>query len=285
MFKYFINEYFAYSKSARRGIWVLIILIVIILLTSYIYPLFLNNSSNTLDSLSIKQFDKALIELNKQNTSYVLADSTPFDPNRLSKTGWVKLGVSNKTAENIEKYIKKGGCFHKKEDILKIYGFDTSLFLKLSPLFIFPKKETVTKIFHKSLKRNIEKVELNTADTLTLDSLHGVGKVLSARIIKYRNLLGGFYKSEQLLEVYGLKKDIFEKIKDQIKADSILIIKIDLNIATVQQLSKHPYIGKYDANAIVKYRNFNKGINNKTELLTNGLITKEKFEKLIHYLK
>lgn len=53
-------------------------------------------------------------------------------------------------------------------------------------------------------------VDLNTADSLELLSLPGIGSVLSSRILKYRNRIGCFQKSEDLLKVYGIQKDWFE---------------------------------------------------------------------------
>ena len=47
-------------------------------------------------------------------------------------------------------------------------------------------------------------VEINTADSAELMRLNGIGASFSRRIVKYRNLLGGFISKEQLLEVYGM---------------------------------------------------------------------------------
>ena len=36
-------------------------------------------------------------------------------------------------------------------------------------------------------------LELNSVDTLALKQIYGIGSVLSKRIVKYRDLMGGFY--------------------------------------------------------------------------------------------
>ena len=48
-------------------------------------------------------------------------------------------------------------------------------------------------------------VELNTADTTILKKVPGIGSTFARRIIKYRELLGGFYDVSQLAEVYDIR--------------------------------------------------------------------------------
>ncbi|MBN1108862.1 MAG: helix-hairpin-helix domain-containing protein, partial [Bacteroidales bacterium] len=60
-----------------------------------------------------------------------------------------------------------------------------------------------------SAVRPVEVIELNTCDSAMLEALPGLGPVLSARIIKYRKLLGGYVSAEQLREVYGLSEETF----------------------------------------------------------------------------
>lgn len=47
-------------------------------------------------------------------------------------------------------------------------------------------------------------LDINHADSLTLQALPGIGPVLAARIIKYRNRIGCFDSTAQLLEIYGI---------------------------------------------------------------------------------
>lgn len=55
-------------------------------------------------------------------------------------------------------------------------------------------------------------IELNTADTLTLQSVPGIGPGFARRIAKYRTLLGGYYVVEQLQEVYGMDRERYDQI-------------------------------------------------------------------------
>ena len=99
-----------------------------------------------------------------------------------------------------------------------------------------------------------EMVELNSADTTRLKMLRGIGSGYAKMIVAYREKLGGFYKAEQLLEVYKFPDETYQKIKHQLSVDTTLIRKIKINQATVKQLKSHPYISYYQALSIVENR-------------------------------
>jgi competence ComEA-like helix-hairpin-helix protein len=89
---------------------------------------------------------------------------------------------------------------------------------------------------------------------MELMELNGIGEKLSARIIKYRDKLGGFVRIDQLKEVYGLSGETYELIKDQIVVDGKMINKIRINLAEPQNLYSFPYIPKREAYQIFNYR-------------------------------
>ena len=61
------------------------------------------------------------------------------------------------------------------------------------------------------------KVNLNTASKEELLTLNGIGDVRAQAILKYREEHGEFRSIEELMEVEGIKKGTFQKLKDQIK--------------------------------------------------------------------
>ena len=85
-------------------------------------------------------------------------------------------------------------------------------------------------------------IEVNSADTIQWKMLKGIGPVFANRICKFRNILGGFYKLEQLLEVYGMDSSRYEEIFPFLSLDTRLLPQITLNNTTVQELKKHPYL-------------------------------------------
>jgi len=127
-------------------------------------------------------------------------------------------------------------------------------------------------------------VDISHADSAQLEKLPGIGPVLARRIIRYRNLLGGYHSTCQIREVYGISDSLFHRIESRIKADSNAIIKINVNNAAEKELARHPYIGKFAAAAITRYREKVSGIKDIRELKTNGLISEDVFGKLKKYL-
>ncbi len=150
----------------------------------------------------------------------------PFDPNVATPEQLQELGIPKFLALRIEKYRQKGGKFRRKEDLKKIYDFPPTLFFRLEGYISLPEngqKATSGTAFEENsrpepagatlppireskfpARPTPTAFDINTADTTQLAELRGIGSKLSARIVKYRDALGGFHSTEQYVEVYGL---------------------------------------------------------------------------------
>ena len=64
------------------------------------------------------------------------------------------------------------------------------------------------------------KIELNAADTSELQKVKGIGKVLSKRIVSYRELIGGFTEVEQLMKLHGMSPENYLRIAEQVYVDT-----------------------------------------------------------------
>jgi DNA uptake protein ComE-like DNA-binding protein len=128
------------------------------------------------------------------------------------------------------------------------------------------------------------KVDLNRCDTSELIALPGIGSVLSVRIIKYRNLLGGFSRVEQLKEVYGLSGETYELIRERCFADTAAVRRVPVNSSEYKELCRIPYLEKYEVSAILKYRELKGRIGAVSDLTENNILTKEKADKVGPYM-
>ncbi len=237
------------------------------------------------DSIFFLIADYITISENKnslsKNSKSEIQISGFFDPNTADFNKLNEFGFNRFQANNLIQYRKKEGTFKSKNDLLKIYGIDSAFFNSIEK-YISIELINEIKLPNKGLV--IAHIELNSADTTELMKLAGIGSVYANRIIKYRNLLGGYYSTSQLLEIYNMPVETFKNIENSISADTLLIKRIHINFAEYADLLRHPYLNKTQVAAILKYRDRNGSFQNISQLETNGLIDSETFQKIRPYL-
>ncbi len=126
-------------------------------------------------------------------------------------------------------------------------------------------------------------IELNAADSADLLPLKGIGPVFASRIIKYRNLLGGYYSYDQLLEVYGMDSDRFMPLISFISIDTNLIQRKNINKSTFKELLRHPYLDYDNVKAIMKYKGQSGEFNSMEEIKDSDLFADSLWLKLRCY--
>ena len=141
-----------------------------------------------------------------------------------------------------------------------------------------------SKYDHTGYKKEIIIVEINSADTTELKRIKGIGSVFAKRIVKFRDALGGFIKKDQLLEVYGFDKEKMEEVSSQIRLDSLSVKKLNINIASVDDLNNHPYINKKQAVAIFTKRVKAGDYKDLRELKKLDVMSDSLFAKILPYL-
>ncbi|WP_157262533.1 ComEA family DNA-binding protein [Pedobacter sp. PACM 27299] len=295
-----LNNYFQFSKREFNGLLVLIVLIGMIAVFPTVYRILVPLEGPTVE----EQLALLKLELSKEpervearsgkHRSYSgLPEKRKstlfyFDPNSIPSEGWQDLGLSPKQAQAILNYRVKGGVFRLPSDLKKMYTIAPELYQQLEPYIQivpvekgadhrdrpaqnFPVKEKVV-------------VALNTADTLELDRIYGIGKVFARRIVAYREKIGGFYKKEQLLEVFGIDSLKYEEIKDQVSVNPALLRMIHINTASAADFNRHPYLSYQQVNAVIAYRKQHGNYSNIADLNKVVILTPELIEKLAPYL-
>lgn len=205
-----------------------------------------------------------------------------FDPNTATDSDFGRLGLTGKQIKTIRKYQDKGGKFKNKDDFLKMYGITDSLKNIISDYIQIPENEAIQS--GKKLEAAKIEIEINGADSVELEELPGIGEKLSKRIIKYRDLLGGFYSASQLKEVYGLSEQVFRQVEQRVKVDPAKIHKVDLNFADWNELAKHPYIQKKLARQIVKFRSKYGSIHDPSVLRDSMILNTDEYSRIRPYL-
>lgn len=64
-----------------------------------------------------------------------------------------------------------------------------------------------------------ELININQADRVELEKLPGIGKVLSQRIIQYRNEHNGFERATELRKIYGIGDVTYQELKAKITVE------------------------------------------------------------------
>jgi len=303
MFKEWLQAFLQFHRKERRGFGMLVmLLLVVICYNGYLRLTFSKRAETELIEFgpSIAKFNADVAELRAEaedfryNPSWEShsrlrpeAERFPFDPNTLDSAGWVRLGFSPKQSASILKYRSRGGTFRKKEDLMKLFMVDSSLYLELQPFVtIAPREEP---IWDKPLAPRYERpalpmVDLNRADTLEMENIRGIGASFARRIYRYRERLGGFRTSNQLLEVFGMDTARFEDMLPQITIDTTVRSRININTADYTELIRHPYLDKNQVRAIIRYREQHGAYRSVDALRNIHIIKEDDFKRLAPYL-
>ena len=132
--------------------------------------------------------------------------------------------------------------------------------------------------------KEIVLVDINTADSVTLKTIPGIGPFYAGKIIQHRMDLGGFISLNQLTEIWKFDEVKLESISEYIYLSKVKLAKLDINKVSIDELVRHPYINYKIGNSIVKMREENGKYLQVNEILKSKLITREIFNKIEPYL-
>lgn len=215
-----------------------------------------------------------------------------FNPNTISIDDAQKLGFSKKLSSTLIKFRLKGGKFYKAEDLKKIYGMSSKLYTELEPYILIPssnksfKPDSIKSVSaflgeRKGVKKEL--LELNTADSISIVKLNGVGPGYTKRIMKYRSLLGGFHSINQLKEIYGMTDSLYEILTSQVRFDTKALSMIPINVIDFNSLRKHPYFNFQTAQALINYRSKH-GKLKEDDIKSLGVFKEDKLMLILPYL-
>jgi len=263
------KSHFKFNTQERSGIFFLLLLLALV----QIARLFVKEHDVDRQTLLLPDATtQAKIDVLKRNQDQTSPPKNyPFNPNFITDYKGYLLGMSLEELDRLHQFRAKNKFVDSKEAFQKVTLVSDSLLADMAPYFKFPdwvaqrralnKKRTQLSnesySIYTALQDN-KKIALNTAKASDLRRVNGIGEKLAARIIKFRDKLGGFVVKEQLYDVYGLEETVVKrafKIFDVKKPPEIN--KIPINLASVDQLAKLVYISRNTAQSIVDFRERN----------------------------
>jgi len=310
--RYWFRAFLTMNKSQQRGTIILSVVVVVLFVFQYFLPV--NNQTDTAEihtfQKEIESFrqnqqeisDSISIE-NLQNSGKLSLEQARqklhpfrFNPNNLPVDDWKKLGLTDKQIKSIKKYESKGYRFYSKEDFGRLYCISDAEYAVLMPYIFIPEEDrqvpgdfetAYSRPKHKKKARKIvyEKIEINSSDSARLVDGLRLPSWLAVRIIKYRNLVGGFYDATQLVDVYGFDSSRIKQLARYIEVDTTRIITLNINSGDFKKISGHPYFSKQIAREIINYRLEKGPFTNKHQLVDEGIVSEALYQKIRHYIR
>lgn len=310
------------SNAARRGLLLLEWIVILAVLGGFIYSWhekgeLSEQKKKSLPDVTYRQ--TAPSSVSGYAVAEEKVETFLFDPNTADSTTLLRLGLAPWQVRSIYKYRAKHGRYHTPEDFKRLPGMTYELWERLGPQIriarqfqyiderekrpsssykpapVNRQQEQTDQTFPEEQPRNMDTVavhprkyqtltlvDVNTADTTELMRIPGIGSYRSNRIVRYRQQLGGYVNTEQVMEACELPDDILPWL---CVLEGTPVKKINVNKLSLQRLMSHPYISFYQARAVVEYRKAFGDLKSVEEL--NGLegFTSQKIEKLQPYLE
>ncbi|MBY0436272.1 MAG: helix-hairpin-helix domain-containing protein [Cyclobacteriaceae bacterium] len=293
--KALIRAFFGFSRTETNAFLILLPLMIVTLFSGPAFQWWATRHpvDHSADEKSLDSIVQALRwdvpdSVSKQSAVAEI-EFSQFDPNVITKEELEQLGLPKFIASRIIRFREKGGVFRKAEDLQKIYGLDSGWFalakpwIKVAPSFAITSPEKGTSEETKKSTKTL--LDINEADSIQLVNVYGIGPALSKRIRTFRDKLGGFVSLEQLREVYGLDTAAQRELKKKFEIkDGFVPKKININAASAELLSTHPYIKRKEANAIVAFRMQHGNFTSLDQLREIKLLTPEWIDKTLPYL-
>ncbi|UAM98823.1 helix-hairpin-helix domain-containing protein [Polaribacter litorisediminis] len=292
------KSHFWYNNSQRNGIFFLVLLIVVFQ-SAIVFDVFSSDKTVAINQSKIRAFQNQIDSLKIIEIENRKPKIYPFNPNYITDYKGEQLGMSLDEIDRLLAFRKTNKFINSKKEFQKVTKVSDSLLAKISPYFKFPdwvvkrnqsnnssSKQESKSYFKKSNKEIVlTTTDINKATAKDLQTINGIGPAFSERIIKYRSKLQGFSFNNQLYEVWGLEKEIADKVLLTFKIDQKPVIKkININTVTFKELLKNPYIDYDLCIKIFNYRDEVAELQNISELKNIKDFPIDKYARIVLYL-
>jgi DNA uptake protein ComE-like DNA-binding protein len=269
-----ILTYFKFTREQRTGVFLLFTIIIVLQLVCFFvdFRAVVKNYPEQQKWLSLQ----SQIDSMKTDNSKAFPKIYPFNPNFITDYKGYKLGMSVQEIDRLLAFRKENKYVNSSEEFQNVTKVSDSLLNAIAPFFKFPdwvnnkkgfkaNKNYQNQAFAK--KEKIVLIDINLATKEDLIKIYGIGEAISLRILKQKESLGGFVSMEQMKDVWGLSPEVIENLNAHFKI-SVLpnFKKIDVNNASLKELSQFYYFRYALAKEIVTYRSMIGNIKNVEDL-------------------
>ena len=287
-----IKSLFMFTSDQRKGIFALMLLIVVLQLAYFFvdFSVVPKDDEQKQKWLSLQSEVDSLKNTSKNKSEKIFL----FNPNFITDYKGYKLGMSVAEIDRLLEFRKTNQFVNSADEFQKVTKISDSLLNVISPLFKFPdwvnnrkeKKEYEkfpSKAFAK--KEKIILIDINQATKEDLIKIYGIGEAISLRILKQKEVLGGFVSMDQMSDVWGLSPEVIENLNSHFKISSLPEFKkIDVNNASLKELSQFYYFRYALAKEIITYRSMNGNFKNVEDLTKIKGFPVEKAKTIALYL-
>lgn len=287
-----IKSLFMFTSDQRKGIFALLFLIVALQLAYFFidFSVIPKEDEGQQKWLSLQSEVDSMKVASKNKSENIFL----FNPNFITDYKGYKLGMSVAEIDRLLEFRKTNQFVNSADEFQKVTKVSDSLLNAISPFFKFPdwvtnrkeKKEYQNfpnKAFAK--KEKIILIDINQATKEDLIKIYGIGEAISLRILKQKEVLGGFVSMDQMSDVWGLSPEVIENLNSHFKINSLPEFKkIDVNNASLKELSQFYYFRYALAKEIVTYRSMNGDFKNIEDLTKIKGFPVEKAKTIALYL-
>ncbi len=258
-------QYFKFTKQQQKGIYLLFGIIIVLQLVYYFvdFSPIQEKDSGKQQWLSLQPVVDSL-KLHKSNDKPAVY---PFNPNFISDYKGYKLGMSVAEIDRLLAFRKQNKFVNSAKEFQDVTKVSDSLLNTIAPFFKFPdwvnnkKNKADFKKYPNSAfaqKEKIVPIDINTATQDDLIKINGIGEAISLRILTQKEKLGAFVSMEQMKEVWGLSPEVILNLNKYFAITKLPDLnKVDINNASLKELSAFFYFKNDLARQIVKYRSMN----------------------------
>lgn len=297
------NFLLQFTSGQRKGILALFLLIIIF---QGVYFIVASYDFTTEDGLSVQKKEwlahQAEIDALKVKNGTKKDTIYPFNPNYISDRKGYTLGMSIAEIDRLHAFRKTGKFVNSAGDFQTVTKVSDEVLGKISPYFKFPdwvteknkrqEKAGAAPAFSKADKpfvkeeKKIVQLDINDALEEDLVKVYGIGPYFAKKILRRRAEFGAFASMEQMDDftdfspeaIKGLKKGFFVGSNPDVS-------KLNINSASLQQLSRFPYFSKGLAKSIITKRSMNGKITGIDELSKINDFPVDKIKIIALYLE